>query len=127
MKKVKKTFWDNEFELIDLSDEFNNDLIFDLISAIKFMYLAVEHNELVLGGDIYWKDKNGDYVSGCENWYCDEPDPQKTLLVALDYLNNCVKINPNIDWKVSVSITRKGTGGMICTPKVRHFWRCIFL
>ena len=20
-----------------------------------------------------------------------------------------------------------GAGGMICTPKVRHFWRCIFL
>lgn len=54
---MNRTFWDCDFELLNLSDEGDADLIFDLIPAIKFMVLAVENGERILSCKEIEKEK----------------------------------------------------------------------
>ena len=45
-------FFNKEFKVYDLRQYGLNGLYFDLVSAIDFMYCAVNQGEKILGGDI---------------------------------------------------------------------------
>ena len=102
---MNRTFWGSDFELLDLSDEGDADLIFDLIPAIKLMCLAVENGERILGGEIIVKEPNGKYTVSYNNWFSESVDPKETLMTALDYLALIVENDPKIDWKVALVVS----------------------
>ena len=81
---MKKLLYGKEFEIIDMSEKGNSDLIFDLISAIEYMFLAIKNGKIILGGDIYVKKQSG-FEHSYDNWYSQSKDPQETLTCALNY------------------------------------------
>lgn len=99
---MKKILYGEEFDLIDMTKDGYNDLVFDVISSIKFMYLATKNGELILGGDIITKNNDGKYEVSYDNWYSNSKSPEETFLTALDYLKIYMQGNNNADWKVSV-------------------------
>ena len=106
---MKKELFGQEFELIDLSDVGNDDIVFnDLISTIEYLYLAIENKQLILGGEILMYDKKSrTYQFSC-GWTYSGTDNKESLRVALDYLKQVLALNPNVTWKVEVCITGKG-------------------
>lgn len=51
-------FFNKEYKVYDLRQYGLKGLYFDLVSAIDFMYCAVDHGEKILGGALlYWKVK----------------------------------------------------------------------
>lgn len=106
---MKKTLFGKDFELIDLSSDGNNDIIFnDLISAIEYLYLTVQNNELILGGEILvYNNASHEYRVNC-GWTYNGADNKESLRVALDYLKRMLELNPNVTWKVEVTVTGEG-------------------
>lgn len=100
--KMKRILYGKEFNLTDLSLSGYNGLIFDLISAIEFMHLAISEGALILGGDIIIKNEDGEYIVGYDNWSSDSKNPQETFICALEYLKDYLTKNPLVNWRVSV-------------------------
>ena len=98
---MKKTFFNREYDVIDLSHLGINNFAFDLISSIQFMYDAISNGYRILGGDII-TDINGQLELSIDNWYSQSKDPQETFFCALDYLKKYVQYNSLINWKVAV-------------------------
>ena len=106
---MRRKLFGKEFELVDLSNEGNNDIVFNnLVSTIEYLYLVIEHNELILGGSILVYDsKRRQYNYNC-GWTYNGTDNQESLRKALDYLKRVLELNPNVTWKVEVSVTGEG-------------------
>ena len=85
-----------QYEVICLKDFGINNIAFDLPSVVSYMYEAVSHGLLVLGGDIIVVEKDR-YVESYDNWFSEKKEPLETMQDALDYLTRY--------WK-----TRKGSG-----------------
>lgn len=96
-----KKIWDREFEVINLSDDGYDDLVFEVDDAIEFMCCAVKHNVRILGGDIIYKQ--GDkYIIGPDSWYSNKIKPDESLQEALQYLQMYKQKKDTQEWLVSV-------------------------
>lgn len=102
---MKRELYGKMFEMTDLREQGIRDLVFDLIPAIEFMFLAIKHGEKILGGDIVIKDSNNQYCISFDNWYSKSDSPEESFVEALDFLELIMKNKKNADWKVIVVTT----------------------
>ena len=101
---MQKVFWNNEYDVIDLSCMGVNNYAFDIVSAISYMYEAVEHKNAILGGDIV-SCENEEYAYTYDNWYSKKIQPSETLEDALEYLKKYCSLHPDVSkWRVVVVV-----------------------
>ena len=99
-----RTFFFKRYE-IENYDELGIYEALDVVSAIEYMFEAVDHGKRVIGGDIV-EFKDGGYYLSYNNWSSSkDKTPQQTLEDALNYLRKYLSYNlKNYSFKVCVSI-----------------------
>ena len=83
-----------------------NEYALDADNALKFIEYLKKEGKIILGGDVYEKDKvNGELIPTCNNWYLsdDDLDVEKGYKYSKEYIRNYPKKNNNIYFVIVAS------------------------
>lgn len=99
---MKKVFFLKSYDVQDLHEIGINSYAFDIVSAIEYMYEAVDYGKLILGGDIIEIKDHKPHLS-YDNWYTQKSTPEETLQDALSFLRKYLERNyTEYPWRICI-------------------------
>lgn len=66
--------------------------IIPIKSSLQVLEILFHSQIVILGGDIYERDENGNFYANYSNWYYEGNNSKESIFSAKNYLSKC---NPN--------------------------------